>query len=90
MTDLLYNSKEKVKTLRNYLYANNLKEDEIDRVIEEALDDTFIKGLDAGCVVQRNNRKRIERAHETIENKGFEAWFNEVEDSIYQQKVKRK
>jgi hypothetical protein len=90
MTELLYNNKESVETIRNYLFSNDLKQEEIDEVIGEALDRTFIRGLDAGCVVQRNNRKRIENAQLKIADSKFNDWIDSIEEEICERRLSKK
>lgn len=90
MGELLYENREKVKVIRNFLYGNNLREEEVDKVISEALNHTFLKGLDSGCIVQRNNRKRIEGALLAVQDKKFKEWMSDLEDDIYQKKLDKK
>lgn len=79
---LIYENKQVVENLVKYLYNNCLKEDEIKDVLSQALNNAFLKGVDSGCVLQRNNTKRIKLANDKIRKRKFDEWYDHVVEEM--------
>jgi len=76
--DTLLKDKSGVETLKNYLYNNRLKEEEIDRRLTEFSEKYYMMGISHGDIISKNNSKRIKNAI----NKCRDAKFNVLMEII--------
>jgi hypothetical protein len=76
-------SKKKIQPLVKYLYSNDLKEDEVYECILSVCDKIALDHIDKGCVIQRNNSKRIKNAKQKQNDKNFNIILEGIEDEIY-------
>lgn len=82
MSNFLSKNKNKIDSFRNYLYNNNLTEEEINIRISEFGEYFYLKGIDVGTFIEKDTQSRIKNAIRNKRNKIFNKIFKELRDNL--------
>jgi hypothetical protein len=76
--NFLFKNKEKIDSLRNYLYNNNLTLEEIDKRLYEFSKYFYLKGVDHGSNLEKETQEKIKNFIKKKRNKIFNDIFNKI------------
>ena len=82
MNNFLNKNKNKIDSLRNYLYSNDLTEDEINTMISDFGKYFYLKGIDTGTLLEKDTQTRIKNAIRNKRSKIFNKIFNDIRNNL--------
>ena len=86
MSDVIFENKKRAEVLKKYLYGNNLQESEVDFRLKEFLEYGYMNGINHGVIIEKNTKRRIDKAIRRKRDKIFQRLIDGLEDDMFNKK----